>query len=57
MGVESTAILTRWIMEPDTCPCALRDLLVITVQTGDEYENSGRDVETYILPGVSKVVC
>ena len=50
MGVESTAILVRWIFEPETRPCSLTDLIVITAQTGDEYADTGRDVERLILP-------
>lgn len=50
MGVESTATLLRWIYEPETRPCPLSELLVITSQTGNEYADTGRDVEKYILP-------
>ena len=50
MGVESSAILLRWILEPQTRPCDLRDLIVITAQTGNEYSDTGRDVERHILP-------
>jgi hypothetical protein len=50
MGVESSAILVRWVCEPATRPCALEDLIVITSQVGDEYEDTGRDVSTHILP-------
>ncbi len=50
MGVESTAILLRWIFEPATRPCDLADLIVITAQVGDEYRDTGRDVETHALP-------
>jgi hypothetical protein len=50
MGVESTAILARWMFEPATCPCSLTELIVITAQTGDEYADTGRDVERLILP-------
>jgi hypothetical protein len=50
MGVESTAVLVRWIREPATRPCRLEDLIVITSQVGDEYEDTGRDVAAYILP-------
>jgi hypothetical protein len=50
MGVESTAILLRWILEPDTRPCKLEDLIVITAQTGDEFPDTGVDVERHILP-------
>lgn len=54
MGVESTAILLRWIFEPETCPCSLDKLIVITAQTGDEWPDTGHDVETYILPLLRK---
>lgn len=50
MGVESTAILVRWLLEPETRPCALDELLVLTAQTGDEYEDTGVLCERYILP-------
>lgn len=49
-GVESTAILVRWLLEPETRPCALDELLVLTAQTGDEYEDTGVLCERYILP-------
>ena len=50
MGVESSAILLRWIMSPATRPCPFEDLVVITSQVGDEYTDTGRDVEAHILP-------
>ena len=50
MGVESSAILARWILEPETCPCELLDLIVVTAQTGDEFPDTGVLVETYLLP-------
>ena len=50
MGVESTAILLRWCLEEDTRPCPLDRIVVITAQVGDEYKDTGRDVETYMLP-------
>jgi hypothetical protein len=50
MGVESTAILLRWSLEPETRPCSLGELVVITAQVGDEYKDTGRDVENHILP-------
>jgi hypothetical protein len=50
MGVESSAILLRWVMSPVTRPCSLEDLIVITSQVGDEYTDTGRDVEAHILP-------
>jgi len=50
MGVESTAILLRWCFEEATRPCPLDRLVVITAQVGDEYKDTGGDVETYVLP-------
>jgi hypothetical protein len=50
MGVESTAILLRWCMEQSARPCSLDRLIVITAQVGDEYRDTGRDVERYVLP-------
>lgn len=50
MGVESTAILVAWLSAHSTCPCPLNELIVITAQTGDEYDDTRRAVETYILP-------
>lgn len=50
MGVESTAILLRWIEEPACRPCPLESIIVITAQTGDEYRDTQRDVERHILP-------
>lgn len=50
MGVESTAILLRWCLEEDTRPCSLDRIVVITAQVGDEYKDTGRDVEAYVLP-------
>ena len=50
MGVESTAILLRWVWEPHTRPCSLEDLIVVTSQVGDEYRDTGRDVTNHVLP-------
>jgi hypothetical protein len=50
MGIESTAILVRWLLEPMTRPCALEDLIVLTAMTGDEYADTGRDVTNFVLP-------
>ena len=50
MGVESTAILVRWLLEPETRPCALDELLVLTAQTGDEYDDTRVLCEEHILP-------
>lgn len=50
MGVESTAILLRWIFDPPTCPCELKDLIVITSQVGNEFPDTGDLVAKHILP-------
>src|SRR5207244_2672578 len=42
--------LLRWVTTPATRPCSLEDLIVITSQVGDEYTDTGRDVEAHILP-------
>lgn len=54
MGVESSAILVRWIMNISVRPCALEELILITSQTGDEYDDTRRDVELHILPHLAK---
>lgn len=50
LGVDSTAILLRWIFEPESRDFDLQDLIVITAQTGDEWARTGADVEAHILP-------
>lgn len=51
MGVESTAILLRWIFEPETRPFEDWSQLIICVaQTGDEFPETKHLCETYILP-------
>lgn len=50
MGVESTAILLRWLLEPSSRDFDLADLLVITAMTGDEFIETARDVATHVLP-------
>jgi hypothetical protein len=50
MGVDSTAVLLRWLNEPETRPCPLDRLLVITAMTGDEWPITGRLVTEHILP-------
>lgn len=52
MGVESQAILERWVAEPETRP--FRDwsqLIVVTAQVGEEHKNDTiRDMEARTLP-------
>jgi hypothetical protein len=50
LGCESSAILARWLFERDTRPCPLSELVVVTAQTGDEYEDTQELVEEHILP-------
>lgn len=50
MGTDSTALLLRWIYEPATRPCALRELLVVTAETGDEWPITGDLVTRHMLP-------
>lgn len=50
MGVDSTAILLRWILDSASRPFPLKDLIVVSAQTGNEYGSTKTLVETYILP-------
>ncbi len=52
MGVESTAILLRFLEEPDTFEFDLSDLIVVVAMTGDEWEDTRVDVERHILPRI-----
>lgn len=54
MGTESTAILLRWLLDPSSRDFDLSDLIVITSQTGDEYADTKRLVETYMFPLMRK---
>lgn len=55
LGVDSTAILLRWLAEPtsrvvDGLSFELSDLTVITAMVGDEWADSKDAVETHVLP-------
>ncbi|WP_214317116.1 hypothetical protein [Nonomuraea sediminis] len=50
LGVDSTAILLRWLTEPGTRWFDLRDLVVVTAQTGDEWVETAYLVEQHIYP-------
>ena len=50
LGVDSTAILLRWLLEPETRDFDLSDLTVVTAMTGDEWSLSGQLVQRYMLP-------
>lgn len=51
MGVESSALLLRWLEEPEVCGFDLeRELIVITAQTGGEYPDTAALCEQHLLP-------
>lgn len=50
LGVDSTAILLRWINEPASRDFELDELTVVTAMTGDEWQQTGRDVTAHVLP-------
>lgn len=54
LGVDSTAILVRWLLEPATRPAALDGdlsrLAVLTAMTGDEHTETGFLVKQHVLP-------
>ncbi|MEV7011747.1 hypothetical protein [Streptosporangium sp. NPDC051022] len=50
LGVDSTAILLRWLLEPETRDFDLANLVVLTAQTGNEWPETGRLVEQHIYP-------
>lgn len=50
MGVDSTAILLRWLTDPSSRDFDLEDLVVITAHTGDEFDQTLRDVQAAVLP-------
>lgn len=50
LGVDSSAIFLRWIYEPETRPCPLENITCITAMTGNEFDDTARDVTEQILP-------
>jgi len=55
MGVDSSAILLRWLeMSDRQRGFKLKDLIVVTAMTGNEFPASGRLVKKYILPELRK---
>lgn len=50
MGVDSTAILLRWLYEPTSRNFDIADLAIVTAQTGDEWPQTGAIVAQYVLP-------
>lgn len=54
MGVDSSAILHRWLVRPQCRDFDLKDLIVISAMTGDEFSDIKRLVETHIFPLLRK---
>lgn len=52
MGVDSTAILLRWLTDQSSRDFDLRDLVVISADTGGEFEQTLTDVEEVVLPAL-----
>jgi hypothetical protein len=50
MGADSAAILARWHREPDLMVCSWEDVVVLTAMVGDEYSDTARLNEAYMLP-------
>jgi hypothetical protein len=51
MGVESSALLLRWMEDPQSRDFDLEcDLIVITAQTGDEWPDTKTLIEQHLLP-------
>ncbi len=50
LGVDSTALLLRWLSDPESRDFDLADLLVVTSMTGDEWRRTGELVEKHVLP-------
>lgn len=50
MGLDSCAILTRWLDEPDSRDFDLEQLIVLTAMTGNEYDSTRQLMEQHILP-------
>lgn len=54
LGVDSTALLFRWLTEPDSRDFDLNDLLVVTAMTGDEWPDTVELVERHVLPRLTE---
>ncbi|WP_247673358.1 hypothetical protein [Micromonospora sp. C51] len=50
MGVDSSALLARWLLDPSARDFDLDDLVVVTAMTGDEYARTGELMQQYMLP-------
>lgn len=50
LGVDSTAILLRWLREPEIRDFSLDDLLAVTAHTGSEWPDTIALADTHLLP-------
>ena len=50
LGLDSTALLLRWLEEPASRGFDWSDLVVLTAMTGEEFDATGEAVEAHILP-------
>ncbi|MBC3842076.1 hypothetical protein GXW82_23405 [Streptacidiphilus sp. 4-A2] len=50
MGIDSAAILTRWLVEPASRSFPLSNLTVVTAMTGDEPDVTRQLMERHLLP-------
>lgn len=50
LGWDSTAILLRWLFEPESRDFELENLIVLVAQVGEEFKQTKMLVETYIFP-------
>ena len=48
--LSTTAILLRWLTDPSSRDFDLCDLVVVTAHTGDEFDETQRDIERVVLP-------
>jgi hypothetical protein len=54
LGVDSTAILLRWLTDPSSRDFPLHNLIVITAMTGNEWSVTGEMVTELVLPLLRK---
>jgi len=50
MGVDSAAILTRWLLDPSSRDFDLDQLIVITAQVGDEFPDTAELMDKHLVP-------
>lgn len=54
MGLDSAAILMRWIFEPHTRDFPLENLICVTAMTGDEYASTEAMMNRHALPAMRR---